>query len=69
VDGVEEAYFGGFAAEPTESLTLKGKTAPVPAFRLIDVHPTAPAFARRLDSPLVGRTALWVDTRMTRLPA
>jgi class 3 adenylate cyclase/tetratricopeptide (TPR) repeat protein len=42
-------------AEPTEPLTLKGKAQVVPAFRLVDVHPTAPAFARRLDSPLVGR--------------
>jgi class 3 adenylate cyclase/tetratricopeptide (TPR) repeat protein len=42
-------------AEPTEPLALKGKSELIPAFRLIDVHPTAPAFARRLDSPLVGR--------------
>src|SRR5262245_13204998 len=37
-----------------ESLRLKGKTDLVPAFRLLDVAP-GPAFARRLDSPLVGR--------------
>ena len=42
-------------AEPTEALALKGKTEPVPAFRLRNVHPTAPAFARRLDSPMIGR--------------
>jgi predicted ATPase/class 3 adenylate cyclase len=42
-------------AEPTEPLALKGKSGLIPAFRLIEVHPTAPAFARRLDSPLVGR--------------
>jgi class 3 adenylate cyclase/tetratricopeptide (TPR) repeat protein len=42
-------------AEPTEPLVLKGKTGAVPAYRLIEVHPTAPGFARRLDSPLVGR--------------
>jgi class 3 adenylate cyclase/tetratricopeptide (TPR) repeat protein len=42
-------------AEPTEPLALKGKTEAVPAYRLIEVHPTAPGVARRLDSPLVGR--------------
>jgi class 3 adenylate cyclase len=42
-------------AEETDPLSLKGKTEALPAFRLIEVHPTAPAFARRLDSPLVGR--------------
>ena len=41
--------------EPVEPLELKGKTDRVPAFRLVDVTPGAPAFARRLDSPLVGR--------------
>jgi class 3 adenylate cyclase/tetratricopeptide (TPR) repeat protein len=42
-------------AEATEPLALKGKSEAVQAFRLLDVHPTAPAFVRRLDSPLVGR--------------
>ncbi len=42
-------------AEPTEPLSLKGKSGAIPAFRLVEVHRTAPAFARRLDSPLVGR--------------
>jgi class 3 adenylate cyclase/tetratricopeptide (TPR) repeat protein len=42
-------------ADPTEPLALKGKSEVVPAFRLVEVHPTATAFARRLDSPLVGR--------------
>ena len=41
--------------ERVEPLELKGKTDRVPAFRLLDVTPGAPAFARRLDSPLVGR--------------
>ena len=41
--------------EPVEPLELKGKTDRVPAFRLLEVRPGAPAFARRLDSPLVGR--------------
>jgi class 3 adenylate cyclase/tetratricopeptide (TPR) repeat protein len=42
-------------AERTEPLNLKGKTEAIPAFRLIEAHPTAAPFARRLDSPLVGR--------------
>jgi class 3 adenylate cyclase/tetratricopeptide (TPR) repeat protein len=44
-------------AEPTEPLPLKGKSEAVPAFRLLEVHPTARAVPRRLDSPLVGREA------------
>jgi class 3 adenylate cyclase/tetratricopeptide (TPR) repeat protein len=42
--------------EPVEPLELKGKAERVPAFRLLEVTPGAPQFARRLDSPLVGRT-------------
>jgi class 3 adenylate cyclase len=41
--------------EPVEPLPLKGKTDPVAAYRLIRVLEGAPAFARRLDAPLVGR--------------
>ena len=41
--------------EPVEPLALKGKSRPVPAFRLIEVVPDAPGVARRLDSPIVGR--------------
>ena len=43
--------------EPVDPLELKGKSDRVPAFRLVDVSPGAPALARRLDSPLVGREA------------
>lgn len=43
--------------EPMPVLDLKGKTAPVVAYRLLEVIPGAPGFARRLDSPLVGRSA------------
>ncbi len=42
-------------AEPVEPLSLKGKSAPVAAFRLVGVIPGALGHARRLDSPLVGR--------------
>ena len=42
--------------ERLDPLILKGKTQPVPAYRLLMVRAGAPAFARHLDSPLVGRT-------------
>jgi class 3 adenylate cyclase/tetratricopeptide (TPR) repeat protein len=41
--------------EPTEPLELKGKSEPLVAHRLLALHEEAPAFARRLDAPLVGR--------------
>jgi class 3 adenylate cyclase/tetratricopeptide (TPR) repeat protein len=41
--------------ERIESLNLKGKKLPVPAFRLLDVQMEAPGIVRRLDSPIVGR--------------
>jgi class 3 adenylate cyclase/tetratricopeptide (TPR) repeat protein len=41
--------------EPMPPLSVKGKTDPLTAWRLLDVTPTAPGWARRLDSPLVGR--------------
>jgi AAA ATPase domain/Adenylate and Guanylate cyclase catalytic domain len=43
------------ACEPMEPLALKGKAEPVTAFRLLGVDDTAPALARHLDAPLVGR--------------
>ena len=42
-------------AEPVDALDLKGKTDPVPAYRLIDVTAGAAGFARHLDAPMVGR--------------
>jgi class 3 adenylate cyclase/tetratricopeptide (TPR) repeat protein len=41
--------------ETIEPLVLKGKAEPVPAFRLLEVVAGAPAYARSLDSPMVGR--------------
>jgi class 3 adenylate cyclase/tetratricopeptide (TPR) repeat protein len=41
--------------EPLEPLDLKGKSKPVRAWRLLGVLSGAPAFARRLDAPMVGR--------------
>jgi class 3 adenylate cyclase/tetratricopeptide (TPR) repeat protein len=40
--------------EPIE-LSVKGKSGSIEAHRLLAVDPEAPAMARRLDSPLVGR--------------
>lgn len=42
--------------EGIEPLALKGKTLAVPAYRLIRAVPGALGHARRLDSPIVGRT-------------
>jgi class 3 adenylate cyclase/tetratricopeptide (TPR) repeat protein len=42
--------------EALGSLELKGKSDRVPAHRLIAIHAGAAGFARRLDSPLVGRS-------------
>jgi class 3 adenylate cyclase len=51
--------------EPVAPLTLKGKAAPVEAFRLVDVLGDAAPLARHLDTPLVGRERerqrLWRD--------
>jgi class 3 adenylate cyclase len=41
--------------EPLEPLALKGKSEPVPAFRLLRVDPAAPGSARRMDTPFVAR--------------
>ena len=41
--------------EALEPLALKGKSEPVPAYRLLRVDPAAPGFARHLEAPLVGR--------------
>jgi class 3 adenylate cyclase/tetratricopeptide (TPR) repeat protein len=43
-------------AEEVGPLSLKGKTEPVKAWRLVDVLEGAPPFERRLDAPLVDRT-------------
>ena len=42
--------------EELAPLELKGKSRPVPAFRLVDLAPDAPGLMRRLESPLVGRS-------------
>ena len=41
--------------EPVEPLTLKGKSEPVPAYRLVSISDAAQAVQRRQDAPMVGR--------------
>jgi class 3 adenylate cyclase/tetratricopeptide (TPR) repeat protein len=41
--------------EPVAPLVVKGKSEALSAFRLVGVREGAPAFVRRLDSPIVGR--------------
>jgi class 3 adenylate cyclase/tetratricopeptide (TPR) repeat protein len=58
-------------AEPVRDLVLKGKAAPVTAYRVRDVHRHADGRRRRYDLPFVGRdderTLLdWVLRRLTR---
>jgi class 3 adenylate cyclase/tetratricopeptide (TPR) repeat protein len=43
--------------EPLDPLELKGRSQPVNAWRLLAVVAGAPAFARRLDAPMIGRQA------------
>ncbi|HSC48904.1 MAG TPA: AAA family ATPase, partial [Gaiellaceae bacterium] len=54
--GDETAHLVRDAVETEElTLELKGKAAPFVAHRLLALNEEAPAFARRLDAPLVGR--------------
>ncbi|MBA2531326.1 MAG: AAA family ATPase [Nocardioidaceae bacterium] len=46
---------GAIQAEPVQ-LDVKGKQTPIGAHLLLAVDPQAPGVARRLDTPLVGRT-------------
>lgn len=41
--------------EPLGALEIKGKREPVRAYRLVEIAQVAPAFASKLDAPLVGR--------------
>jgi class 3 adenylate cyclase/tetratricopeptide (TPR) repeat protein len=42
--------------EPVEPFAVKGKSAPVEAYRLLEVRPAADALLRHLEAPLVGRS-------------
>ena len=44
-------------AEPVAPFVPRGRSGPVAAWRLLEVAPVAAGLARRLDAPLVGRTA------------
>ncbi|MDQ7911319.1 adenylate/guanylate cyclase domain-containing protein [Phytohabitans sp. ZYX-F-186] len=48
---------GSLDTEPVGPLVLKGKDAPVPAYRLLGVSPDDPELVRRFDLPFVGRAA------------
>jgi class 3 adenylate cyclase/tetratricopeptide (TPR) repeat protein len=41
--------------ESVDAVQAKGRTDPVPAFRLLEVTPGAAGFARHIDAPMVGR--------------
>ena len=45
------------SVEAVEPLALKGKSEPVPAYRVLAIDAAAPALSRRLDTPMVGREA------------
>jgi class 3 adenylate cyclase/predicted ATPase len=54
-DSTRQLVRDAVVLEPVDDLDLKGKTDRVPAWRLARVDPEAAGFARRLESPLVGR--------------
>jgi len=45
------------SVEAVEPLAAKGKSEPLPAYRLLTVDAEAPGLARRLNSPIIGREA------------
>jgi class 3 adenylate cyclase/tetratricopeptide (TPR) repeat protein len=53
--GTESLVRDAARTEPVESLTLKGKSEPVPAFRVLEVLDQVPAFTRPIETPFVGR--------------
>ena len=54
-DGTRRLVENAALLEPRDELTVKGKTGPVIAWNVLGVIEGAPAYARRLDAPLVGR--------------
>jgi class 3 adenylate cyclase/tetratricopeptide (TPR) repeat protein len=55
-DGTRRLVENAALLEPRDELTVKGKAGPVVAWNVLGVIEGAPAYARRLDAPLVGRT-------------
>src|SRR6058998_733154 len=55
-DGTRRIVENAALLEPRDELTVKGKAGPVVAWNVLGVIEGAPAYARRLDARLVGRT-------------
>src|SRR5213078_1252089 len=53
--GTEPLVRNAVRSEPVEPLTLKGKSEPVPAFRVLELRDQVPAFTRPIATPFVGR--------------
>ena len=51
----KELVHDAVRTEPLEALTLKGKSEPVPAFRVLELLDQVPAFTRPIETPFVGR--------------
>ena len=64
-DGTRRLVRDAVDVDPVEPLSLKGKSEPVAAYRLLDVRGDVAPLARHLDIPLVGRARerqrLWRD--------
>ncbi len=64
-DGTRRLVRDAVEVDPVEPLSLKGKSEPVAAYRLLEVRGDAAPLARHLDIPLVGRARerqrLWRD--------
>ena len=54
-DATEALVRGAVRAESVEPLELKGKSEPVPAYRLLEILTDVPAFTRPIEAPFVGR--------------
>src|SRR5438552_10639922 len=54
-DGTRRIVENAALLEPRDELMVKGKSGPVVAWNVLGVIEGAPAYARRLDAPLVGR--------------
>jgi class 3 adenylate cyclase/tetratricopeptide (TPR) repeat protein len=53
--GTERLVRDAVRSEAVEPLALKGKTEPVPAFRVLELLDQVPAFTRPIETPFVGR--------------
>jgi len=54
-EATERLVRGLVRVEPVAPLELKGKTEPVPAFRVLELLGDVPAFTRPIGAPFVGR--------------